>query len=564
MGRKKRSLKPRTRESVENRQLGVDGDSGRMLTPRGDYSLNPNLSGVRLDKPRCYKKGKTVIRIWNMLDPENPEGALMNGRLSALDTAGLGGMSISEPAICVQYAGVTKESGLEVGQSAEPCSYIIARSKSCSYEGIPFWDLPYPKLYTTAKRALDTGKFGDGRSWDPSWNILLRSSMPALGSFKQRYFVVCSVYENGPNLDLTRELVEYRKDNKEFSQEYPRNGIALGDAPNDPLMVLMLPVSAGKKLLQMCNIEKMDYEGDENVDPSVAFKYGDPCGKFDPATQTVNGGLFFTIYNPEKVSIEKHTSYSGHTNTQVVEYECAVSSKYEGPNGTISASLSAEQTDNIFNKHLFLWKDSEEDPNNSYLLHEPSIEERCVMLAKAFKPVPKLLEYCWMSHPEYLEFDSVVSILRNRTTVAKPVALTEDEDDDEDEVVVQTKPKASQKVAVAAKKKTASELVDELDEDEDEEDEDIRTTASSLDDDDDDEDVEDDDVEDTDEEEAEDADDEEYDEEDDEESSEYDSFDDETEADSDSDLEAQLNESLSKAKAVARSKNRKSGRPGKK
>ena len=182
MSRKKRSLKPRTRESVENRQLDADADSGRSLTPRGDHSINPHVSNVRLDKLRCYKKGKSVIRIWNMLDPENPGEALMNGRLSAIDLAGLGGMSISEPALCVQYAGVHKDSGSFLGNDeAEQCSYIIARSKSSSYEGVNFWDLPYPKLYVMAKKARDSGEFGHGGAWNPKWNALMSGQMPALG-----------------------------------------------------------------------------------------------------------------------------------------------------------------------------------------------------------------------------------------------------------------------------------------------------------------------------------------------------------------------------------------------
>ena len=597
MSRKKRSLKPRTRESVENRQLDADADGGRSLTPRGDHSINPNVNNVRLDKLRCYKKGKSVIRVWNMLDPENPGEALLNGRLSAIDLAGLGGMSISEPALCVQYAGVHKDSGSFLGNDdVEQCSYIIARSKGSSYEGVNFWDLPYPKLYVMAKKARDSGEFGHGGAWNPKWNALMSGQMPALGSFKQRYFVVCSVLENGPNLDLVRERVEYRKDGKDVAEEYKREGIPLGDKADDPVMILQLPVSAGRKLLQLCCMEKQDYNGNPDVNPSVMFKYGDPCGKFDPATQTVKGGVFFTLYNPEKVTIDKHTTFQGVTNPQVVEYEAAVTAKHSGPKGPISASLGAEQVDNIFNKHLFLWKDSDEDPKDSYLLHEPSIEERCVLLARAFKQVPKLLEFCWMSQPEYIQFDAVQAILKNRTTsvgsgVAKP-SLEEDEeeapfDTEEDEVPTSK-----------AAKKSAEELVDEFDdefdEDELEDGDEVEASGDEVeasDDDDefsdededeefeegDDEDEEETDAEALDEselvDEAEDEfadddgddgddgdDDDDSDDDDDEEeeanavSEDFDEFDDEAEAEPE--LEEQLNQSLAKAKAVARSKKR--------
>ena len=597
MARKTRKLKPRTRESVENRQLDADADSGRSLTPRGDHSINPNVSNVRFDKLRCYKKGKTVLRLWNMLDPETPGEALLNGRLSAIDLAGLGGVSISEPALCAQYAGIHKDSGTFLGNDdAEQVSYIIARSKNSQYEGIQFWDLPYPKLYVMAKKARDSGEFGHGGAWNPKWNALMSGQMPALGSFKQRYFVVCSVLENGSNVDLVRERVEYRKDGKDVAEEYPRNGIALGDAPDDPVMVLQLPVSAGKKLLAMSCVEKADYNGDPDTDPSVMYRYGDPCGKFDAATQTVKGGLFFTIYNPEKVKIEKHTSYKGVINPTIVEYECAVSNKHAGPNGVVSASLDSEQVDNIFNKHLFLWKDSEEDPKDSYFLHEPSIEERCELLARAFKQVPKLLQFCWMSQPQYMQFDSVKAIFANRVSsggVAKPGM-----DDDDDEVpfdAEDAEPTAKKK----KKSKSAEELVDEFDDDDDDDDDDGDATAEVAEagedefdddddgeieaagDDDDDDDDDDDEFDDDDDDGAEaatdsdgdefddsevvDKADDEFDDDDDdddgsseagEEAGESDDFDDEAEPDAE--LSDQLDESLAKAKGLQRSKKRSS------
>lgn len=472
--RKKRTLVPRTRESV-NRQLDSSKDDGYSMTPKGDYSINPNLKNVRFDRLRCYKNGKTVIRIWNMLDPENPGEALLNGRLSAVDIAGLGGMSISEPVYCVQYAGINKDTlgnYLARPEDAEPCSYIIARNKASVYEGVGFWDEPFVKLYVTAKKARDSGQFGHGGAWDPKWNALMSGQNPALGAFKQRHFVVCSVYENGSALDLTREHVEYRKGGKDVVKDIARNGVPLGEATDDPLVVLQLPISAGKKILQLACMEKQDWEGNENENPAVMFKYGDPCGRFDAASGTVKGGVFFTLYNPEKVTIEKNSTFKGILNPQVVEYEAAVSRTYAGPQGQLTADLSAEQVDNILSKHLFFWKESASDPADSYLLHEPTIEERCVLIAKAFKQVPKLLEFCWMSNPEYTNFDSVRGILKNRAVVAvtKPELDDEEDEAEEEEVAVAApaKPKAAAKPPA---KKSAAELVDEFEDDELDEDE---------------------------------------------------------------------------------------------
>lgn len=593
--RKKRSLVPRTRESV-NRQLDSTKDDGFAMTPKGDFSINPKLKNVRFDRLRCYKQGKTVIRIWNMLDPENPSDALLNGRLSAVDMAGLGGMSISEPAYCVQYAGIHKDTlgnYLARPEDAEQCSYIIARSKSSVYEGVSFWDEPYVKLYVTAKKARDTGEFGHGRAWDPKWNALMSGQNPALGSFKQRHFVVCSVYENGSALDLTREHVEYRKNGKDVVKDIPRNGVPLGEAADDPLIVLQLPISAGKKVLQLCCAEKQDWEGDENVNPSVMFKYGDPCGRFDAASGTVKGGVFFTLYNPEKIEIAKNSTFRGILNPQVVEYEAAVSKVYDGPNGKLTADLSKEQVDNVLSKHLFFWKESNSDPEDSYLLHEPSIEERCVLIVKAFKQVPKLLEFCWMSNPEYLNFDSVQAVLKNRKVVSvqKPELDEEDEEEDdevEEEVEAVAPPAKTKKTSTKpSAAKTAADLVDEF-EDEDEEEEAVASVTDeeeSFDDepvvsqksksklkkndppfevedefDDEEEELDEDELEDDEEFDDEDDEEEDDDDEDNAEEEKSDDFDDEVD---NSGLQEQLNSHLSQAKAIARSSKRSSAPPPK-
>jgi len=563
MARKKRSLKARSRDAIVNRTLDVDQDSNsRNYRARGDFMVNPDLENVRHEKPRCYSEGKTVFRVWNMLDPEAPGEALLNGRLSAVDRAGLNGMSISEPAVTVQYAGIRNDHQLANGSEGFQCSYIITRHKDHKYEGVGFWDLPYVKLRMTAHKAFENGKFSSGRAWKSEWNSLVNGKMPPLGPFKQRYFVVASLYENGANLDLTREHVSYTKANGQgVSEDYPRDGIPLGEKADDPLVVLELPISAGKSMMTMCNIEDPEWSGDEQADPSGPFVYGDPCGKFIKSKGVVKGGLLFTIYNPDVIEITKDTSWSGGGgNAQITSYECAVAKGMMGPNGKISASFSAEQVDNVFNKHVFLWRDQEDDPKDSFLLHEPSIEERCELLARAFSPVPELLEFCWMSNPEYLNFDSVAAILNNRTvSVAAPSAEVEEEDYEEEAPVAKPKPRRSKATAPKKAADLAAELEDEDWDDDDyeegEAEDDVPFDSASK--------------------ETEEApvvkygegsewdeeygdDDDEYDEDDDEtESDDFDSFDDEED---NSEIEDQLNESMSKASAVARSTKRRSKR----
>jgi hypothetical protein len=474
--RKQRTLVPRTMASIARQMDPTRDDTNRRGVPPNNICINPNLKDVRYETLRSYTGGKTVLRVWPMLDPEDPSNRLLNGRLSTVDMAGLGGMSISEPAYCVQFAGIKRDTPHFGGNSEfTQISYIIGRNKSSVYEGVSFWNEPYVKLYTTVKKAFEGRDFGYGGVYDPRWNSLMSAKMPALGPFRQQYFVVASVYENGGGLDLTREHISYKQQGQDVIKDIPRNGIPLGEGEKDSLVVVALSVSAGRNLLKLCCIEKQDWTGDVNANPSIMFKYGDPTGIFDAKTGTVKGGLFFTIYNPTKEKIDKHTTFSGAAGKAAVEYEVAVSTKYQGPQGILTPDLNNEQVDRILSKNVFLWKENAEDPADSYLLHEPTIEERCVMIARAFRQVPKLLEFGWMSHPEYLNYESVAAILNRKTTSV--VASTEEEDFEDE---VPAKPKVSPMVkpkVVAAKasvtnssnpgkspsgNKSVSELVDDF------------------------------------------------------------------------------------------------------
>jgi len=479
-------LRPRAKSTTQRSLLPTD--DGPRLSPRNNHFINKNAKKVRLVTPDCYKKGGTMsIRIWNMLNPENPT-ELLNGRTSQYDVAGLEGVSISEPVYVCNYAGINQNTDKIIGHDVKECnpvSYIIARSKERVVDGINFWEEPYVKFCKVAKDAHESGRFTANRKWDSDWNSLLASKMDkAIQPWKQIYFGVGSIYNNGPKLDLVREDLSYEKNGKRVDKEAERNGIPLGEAAEDPLPLFTLSVSTGRKLLELMSRTKETYEGDPDVDPSCMYKYGDPCGKFDAQKRIVNGGCFFHIFNPDVFSFDvndpihkrmlKNTTYvfnaeetaSKSKNTkggeQVTLYEAAVSSGIVGPNGLIKPGFTQEQVNNITSKHLFFWKDSDEDGPDSFLLYEPSIEERCVWIATAFKFVPKLVELCWMSNTEYLEFDSVKAVLRNRTQVRIPEYTPEPEEEQEEEPTVTkvTSTKANKPAPAAA---FAESLMDDFD-----------------------------------------------------------------------------------------------------
>jgi len=449
-------LRPRSKAATARNLLPPDDNGAN--SPRNNHFINKNAKNVRLIQPDCYKKGGLLsIRIWNMLNPENPVD-LMNGRTSQYDTAGLEGVSISEPVFVCSYAGVNRKTDRIIGHDEKDCnpvSYIIARSKQHVVEGVDFWEEPYVKFCKVAKDAHQSGRFSQNRKWDPDWNCLLPATMnKAISPWKQQYFIVGSVYNNGPNLDLIREYSSYEKNGKVVEKEVARDGVPLGDAAEDPVPLITVSASAGRKLLELMVRTKEKFQGDPDVDPAVMYKYGDPCGKFDAATRTVKGGVFFHLFNPDTFVPDKtdpvHKQLAGNTTyvfaakqpdakssklqkggEQVTLYEAAVTNGIKGPKGLVlRPDLSTEQVNNITSKHLFFWKDSDQDPADSFFLAEPSIEERCIWIANAFKFVPNLVKLCWMSNPEYLAFDAVKAVLNNRTQVVVPDYNPEPEEED--------------------------------------------------------------------------------------------------------------------------------------
>ena len=147
-------------------------------------------------------------------------------------------------------------------------------------------------------------------------------------------------------------------------------------------------------------------------------------------------GLIFTLFNPEMYQPESsaHSTWDGRVPSKddFSSYHVSVSKSYTAADGTkYSADMDADATQQIFNKNLYPWA-MEGDEADSTLLHESTVEEECVRIAEGFVDIPKLVEFAFTSHPEYLEFDSVKAILRKRTTVSMPDEAFEGEEASED------------------------------------------------------------------------------------------------------------------------------------
>jgi hypothetical protein len=417
---RRRNLIPKSKD-VAVRDMSTTRGVRQGVFP-GDIVINPNVTNVRVVPLSVWEGGTTIIRIWPMLDMEDPANMLMPGRVNAEGVAGLYGMSLSEAITQVQMAGIgPKTKGFE-GSSLkyEPVTYIEARNRTKTYEGVSFYDLPYQSLYSACDRAKKQGYFGSRMAWSGAWNPIMDAKFPAMPKPSGRSYAVGHIIQNGDQLNLERDLQSVYKDGATTKKAIPRNGVPLGLGEEDPLIVIPLSFGALKAILSMCCREKPNHVGNVPGNPSAGYLFGDPCGVYRSETQSIedpHSGVFFHLYNPAVQTFAgKYTSFNGTLpESGFSRYECGVTKTVTGPGGRpMSAAMSKADCEKIFARHLWMWKDSDSDAADSFLLFEPTIEERCVRIARAFKAVPELLRFGWMSHPEYLNYENVRSVLNNR------------------------------------------------------------------------------------------------------------------------------------------------------
>jgi hypothetical protein len=443
-----RNIKPREKATAAERQLRQPQEDGpSTFIPSGDYTINPTLSGVRLERFSSIwsKEGSSAsFRVWNHLDEKDPENNLYRGRLGPrMDE--LGGMSMFGPVVVAPFVGLGPKD-VPNGQG-QKSTFIVTkdapRVRSLKWkknvtdvlkENVPFWELPYPSFYDACKNAFKAGKFASGGPrWDSEWNSLMDNSdgKAPIVDMKTRYFVVGHFYELGPDFNTQHQTIRRWDGQKETTSILDRKGVPYGLGDNDPLVVAWMSGNAGEKVLDLCKTLKDEWSGDEEANPALPYKYGDPCGTYNKETGGVDGGLIFTMFNPEMYQPENHdhSTWDGRipSPSDFSSYQVSVSRSYTAADGTkFTGDMAPEAAQKIFDKNLYPWA-QEGDESDSTLLHEATVEEEAVLVAKGFADVPKLVEFAWTSHPEYLEFDEVQSVLRKRTSVSMPESAFEDD-----------------------------------------------------------------------------------------------------------------------------------------
>jgi hypothetical protein len=432
--KKKGRLKPRGASQYDNKTHGK-GDS---TMPPDDRTVKTNLCRVNVLRPK-FKDGPMFFRPWPALAYEDPD-TLANGRAST-ESRGQSHWIVRVPV--AKYIGLNDPS----------CEKVTFCTR------LP-WDQdgkrnnPFSVLSYGAHDAHDAGKFGPGRKWDSEWNRFLKGKSgkgAELSKPTASWFAQGIVFANG---------------DKDYTSG---RDLPLGMDENDALVVVQMSTSAGGKVLDLLDVPKKGFDGDAEERPWEAFKYGDPTGVYDAKAGTVKGGVILVLFNPEKTkSIKKNTTWDPDAKQDSFKgYEAAVRLSYKGADGDkFPAQLREQDVENVFARSQF-WFD-EPDGGEQGLIYVPSIEEQCVLIAKAFRSCPKLITFAWADHEDEFLTDDVMGILNARKSAVMP-AEDEDTDDDDFEDEEPAKKKRSRKDPTQSKAKaTATAEEDEFEDDDDE------------------------------------------------------------------------------------------------
>jgi hypothetical protein len=390
--RQKRPIQRRSSASytpeVHNQDTGGMGGN--------DQLLNHKVARAVVVRPR-WKEGPMILRPWSALHYEDQ--SLMPGRV------GIAPGALSPFMVKVTIA---KFIGLD-DPSCERTSFLLYAPEDVANERFsnPYYILQ--KACHNGYKGTAKGK-GTPRKWDGDWNSVMNGkkgagaemSMPA-----DVWFVQGHIYANGE--------VDYIKE----------NGVPFGLGERDPLPVIQLSRECGAAFQNMLQIEKPGVELSDD-DPAAGYLYGDPTGVLNLETERVDGGLIVTVFNPAITkNITKHTSYDPNKESDGFQgYEVALSRSYvDNAGGKHTSTMQTEAVQKVLDNWNFWFTDKETGAPG--LLRVPSVEEQCLLVAKAFKALPALLYYSWADHPEFFT-PEVKAVLTSRRQTVVPGA---DDDD---------------------------------------------------------------------------------------------------------------------------------------
>lgn len=256
---------------------------------------------------------------------------------------------------------------------------------------------PYVLLYNALQRGMKQRTFPN-----MSWMSLVEGREAWVPKPTKIYFMQGLVFVKGKEIYLG-------------SGKYPRGSMV---KPNDKPQIIQLSVSAGGKLENLLNDRNIEYAPgeDDRIVYNEAMTYGDPIHP--------KYGRFVRVQN------EKLLSESATADVSVVEWQqqatggatvpaVALASGFLGYKVSLDKVLvlgekPTKVTPNIdketlrrVKKHIQWWDE---------VLHIPTTEELCLIIAKSLKGARAALEFAWADHPEYFTED-VMKVLKDAKQV---------------------------------------------------------------------------------------------------------------------------------------------------
>ena len=367
--------------------------------PPDDRTIS-DLAPVALVRPRWNKSGPLIFRPWPALNPERPNEDLDLGRLSV--------SKLSEWMIridCACYIGMPDCPKFTF------CLYPPDASDEMKDSN------PFRIFVKACYGAHKAGRFGRGAKWDGDWNKLMQGEQgkgAAISWWKPRWFLQGHIYQaydkKGNPVDLMAD-----------------RDVPLGLGEKDDLVVVQLSESAGDAIVDLVNRTKDEYEGDADENPNLPFVYGDPVGRYDPEKRVVRGGWIYTVFNPANTKIHENTTWSGKIDPKAREhYEVAVSKEYVSGDRVFKASMGPDAVEQVFAKGQFWLPDP--DSGEKGILNFESPREQVLRIVTAFQRVPRLLQFAFDDHEEFLADDDVKRILTARVSAALPPPDGEDDE----------------------------------------------------------------------------------------------------------------------------------------
>jgi hypothetical protein len=385
-------------------------------SPPDDHTINEKVCAVRLVRPR-YKEGPLFYRPFPQPSYDDPT-TLAPGRKSADPD------SYSHWHVAIEGASyIGAPGGINHSFLLYP-PFAPKEQKNLN---------PYRVFYKACKAAHEGEQHGSSHLWQQQWNKLMKggkSGGAAISKSTRFYFAQGAVFASGDDVYINED----------------RNK-PLGLGPDDALTIIQTKSSCGRAMVDLFNQRLEEFDGDEEVDLSCGFVFGDPIGKLkttDEGKLKVVGGWIIEVFNPKKTKHKPapNCSYDGKPK-DIGGYEVMLHKQIELNQLVCKASLSSADVERILELSRWWFDDEEGNPG---ILYFPSEEEQCVWIAQAFQGVSGLLKFAWYEHPEFMS-DDVKTILKARKSSVVPGE--EDADDDETENAV----------AVAGKKKRRTDPV---------------------------------------------------------------------------------------------------------